>query len=147
MSTAANRGKYAEAQVKKKLASLESARQAHARWPDARAGSFAVALADFLIMRDRRMTLLEVKEVAHDFRMSHTNLGLDQIARMRMWASAGAQADVLVYHSTTKLWRTAEIHWFLENYRKVDDDGKKVGSWDLRSLEHVTLDEYFGGWL
>lgn len=147
MSTAANRGKYAEAQVKKKLASLESARQAHARWPDARAGSFAVALADFLIMRDRRMTLLEVKEVAHDFRMSHTNLGLDQIARMRMWASAGAQADVLVYHSTTKLWRTAEIRWFHENYRKVDDDGKKVGSWDLRSLEHVTLDEYFGGWL
>ena len=147
MSTIGTRGKTAEALVKKKLASLESARQAHARWPDARAGSFAVALADFLIMRDGRMTLLEVKEVAHDFRLSHTNLGLDQIARMRMWASAGAQADVLVYHSTTKLWRTAEIHWFHENYRKVDGDGKKVGSWDLRSLEHVTLDEYFGGWL
>ena len=147
MSTIGTRGKTAEALVKKKLASLESARQAHARWPDARAGSFAVALADFLIMRDRRMTLLEVKEVAHDFRMSHTNLGLDQIARMRMWSSAGAQADVLVYHSTTKLWRTAEIHWFHENYRKVDEKGKAVGSWDLRSLEHVTLDEYFGGWL
>ena len=147
MSTAANRGKYAEAQVKKKLASLESARQAFARWPDARSGSFAVALADFLIMRDGRMTLLEVKEVAHDFRLNHGNLGTDQIGRMRAWASAGAQADVLVYHSTTKLWRTAEIHWFHENYRKVDDDGKKVGSWDLRSLEHVTLDEYFGGWL
>ena len=147
MSTAANRGKYAEAQVKKKLASLESARQAHARWPDARAGSFAVALADFLIMRDRRMTLLEVKEVAHDFRLNHTNLGLDQIARLRMWASAGAQADVLVYHSTTKLWRTASIQWFFENYRKTDENGKAVGSWDLRSLEHVTLDEYFGGWL
>ena len=147
MSTIGTRGKTAEALVKKKLASLESARQAHARWPDARAGSFAVALADFLIMRDGRMTLLEVKEVAHDFRLSHTNLGLDQIARMRMWASAGAQADVLVYHSTTKLWRTAEIHWFHENYRTVDGDGKKVGSWDLRSLEHVTLDEYFGGWL
>ena len=147
MSTAANRGKYAEAQVKKKLASLESARQAFARWPDARSGSFAVALADFLIMRNGRMTLLEVKEVAHDFRLPHENLGLGQIGRMRAWASAGAQADVLVYHSTTKLWRTAEIHWFHENYRKVDDDGKKVGSWDLRSLEHVTLDEYFGGWL
>ena len=147
MSTVGTRGKYAETQVKKKLASLESARQSSYRVPDARSGSFAVALADFLIMRDGRMTLLEVKEVAHDFRLSHTNLGLDQIARMRMWASAGAQADVLVYHSTTKLWRTAEIHWFHENYRKVDGDGKKVGSWDLRSLEHVTLDEYFGGWL
>ena len=147
MSTVGTRGKYAETQVKKKLASLESARQAHARWPDARAGSFAVALADFLIMRDRRMTLLEVKEVAHDFRLSHGNLGTDQIGRMRAWASAGAQADVLVYHSTTKLWRTAEIHWFHENYRKVDEKGKAVGSWDLRSLEHVTLDEYFGGWL
>lgn len=147
MTTTANRGKTAETLVKKKLASLESARQAYARWPDARSGSFAVALADFLIMRDGRMTLLEVKEVAHDFRLSHTNLGLDQIARMRMWASAGAQSDVLVYHSTTRLWRTASIQWFHENYRKVDDDGKKVGSWDLRSLEHVTLDEYFGGWL
>ena len=147
MSTVGTRGKYAEAQVKKKLASLESVRQASYRVPDARAGSFAVALADFLIMRDRRMTLLEVKEVAHDFRLNHTNLGLDQISRMRMWASAGAQADVLVYHTTTKLWRVADIHWFYENYRKVDDDGKKVGSWDLRSLEHVTLDEYFGGWL
>ena len=147
MSTAANRGKYAEGQVKKKLASLESARQAFARWPDARSGSFAVALADFLIMRDGRMTLLEVKEVNHEFRLPHTNLGTDQIGRMRAWASAGAQADVLVYHNTTKLWRVADIHWFHEGYRKVDGDGKKVGSWDLRVLEHVTLDEYFGGWL
>lgn len=147
MSTVGTRGKYAETQVKKKLASLESVRQASYRVPDARAGSFAVALADFLIMRDGRMTLLEVKEVAHDFRLNHTNLGLDQIARLRMWASAGAQGHVLVYHSTAKLWRVADIHWFYENYRKVDDDGKKVGSWDLRSLEHVTLDEYFGGWL
>lgn len=147
MSTIGTRGKTAEALVKKKLASLESARQSSYRVPDARSGSFAVALADFLIMRDGRMTLLEVKEVAHDFRLPHTNLDLSQIGRMRAWASAGAQADVLVYHSTTKLWRTAEIHWFHENYRKVDGDGKKVGSWDLRSLEHVTLDEYFGGWL
>ena len=147
MSTVGTRGKYAEAQVKKKLASLESVKQASYRVPDARSGSFAVALAVFLIMRDGRMTLLEVKEVGHDFRLPYTNLGLDQIGRMRAWGSAGAQSDVLVYHSTTKLWRTAEIHWFYENYRKVDGDGKKVGSWDLRSLEHVTLDEYFGGWL
>lgn len=147
MTTAANRGKTAEALVKKKLASLESARQAFARWPDARSGSFAVALADFLIMRDGRMTLLEVKEVAHDFRLPHENLGLGQIGRMRAWTSAGAQSDVLVYHSTTKLWRVADIHWFYENYRKVDDDGKKVGSWDLRSLEHVTLDDYFKDFL
>lgn len=145
MSTAANRGKYAEAQVKKKLASLESARQAYARWPDARSGSFAVALADFLIMRDGRMTLLEVKEVAHDFRLSHTNLDLSQIGRMRAWASAGAQADVLVYHSTTKLWRTASIQWFFENYRRINEAGKAVGSWDLREFPTMTLDEYFGG--
>lgn len=147
MSTVGTRGKYAETQVKKKLASLESARQAHARWPDARAGSFAVALADFLIMRDGRMTLLEVKEVAHDFRLNHGNLDLSQIGRMRAWASAGAQADVLVYHSTTKLWRTAEIHWFHENYRRVNETGKAVGSWDLREFPTMTLDEYFGGWL
>lgn len=147
MTTTANRGKTAEALVKKKLASLESARQAYARWPDARAGSFAVALADFLIMRDGRMTLLEVKEVAHDFRLSHGNLGTDQIGRMRAWSSAGAQAHVLVYHSTTKLWRAADIYWFYTGYRKVDGDGKKVGSWDLRELSTMALDEYFGEWL
>ena len=147
MSTVGTRGKTAETLVKKKLASLESARQAFYRVPDARSGSFAVALADFLIMRDGRMTLLEVKEVAHDFRLPHTNLDLSQIGRMRAWASAGAQADVLVYHSTTKLWRTAEIHWFHENYRKVDEKGKAVGSWDLREFPTMTLDEYFGGGL
>lgn len=147
MSTVGTRGKYAEAQVKKKLASLESARQSSYRVPDARSGSFAVALADFLIMRDGRMTLLEVKEVAHDFRLPHTNLDLSQIGRMRAWSSAGAQAHVLVYHSTTKLWRAADIHWFYTGYRKVDGDGKKVGSWDLRELSTMALDEYFGEWL
>jgi len=147
MSTAANRGKYAEAQVKKKLAGLESARQSSYRVPDARSGSFAVALADFLIMRDGRMTLLEVKEVAHDFRLPHENLGLGQIGRMRAWASAGAQSDVLVYHRTTKLWRTASIQWFFENYRRVNETGKAVGSWDLREFPTMTLDEYFGEWL
>ena len=147
MSTVGTRGKYAEAQVKKKLAGLESVRQASYRVPDARAGSFAVALADFLIMRDGRMTLLEVKEVAHDFRLNHTNLDLSQIGRMRMWKAAGAQAHVLVYHSTSKLWRVSDVLWFHAHYRKVDDNGKVVGSWDLRNTAHITLDDYFKDFL
>lgn len=147
MSTVGTRGKYAETQVKKKLAGLESARQAHARWPDARAGSFAVALADFLIMRDGRMTLLEVKEVNHEFRLPHTNLGTDQIGRMRAWKSAKAQAHVLVYHTPTKLWRAADISWYFLNYTKTNEAGKAVGSWDLREMSTIALDDYFKDFL
>lgn len=141
------RGKYAEGQVKKKLASLESANQAYARWPDARAGSFAVALADFLIMRNGKITLLEVKEVENEFRLPYKNLDTSQIGRMRMWKAAGAQGHVLVYHTSTKLWRAADVSWFFLNYTKTNEAGKPVGSWDLRSISTIALDDYFGSFL
>lgn len=141
------RGKYAEGQVKKKLASLEAANQAYARWPDARSGSFAVALADFLIMRNGKMTLLEVKEVNHEFRLNYQNFDASQIARMRMWKSAGAQGHVLVYHTPSKFWRAADVSWFFLNYTKTNEVGKAVGSWDLRTIEPITLDDYFGSFL
>lgn len=141
------RGKYAEGQVKKKLASLESAAQTSYRVPDARSGSFAVALADFLIMRNGKMTLLEVKEVNHEFRLNYQNFDASQIARMRMWKAAGAQGHVLVYHTPSKLWRAADISWFYLNYTKTNEAGKAVGSWDLRSVSTISLDDYFGSFL
>lgn len=143
MSTAANRGKYAEGLVKKKLVSLEAANFSHARWPDAHAGSRTVALADFQYMCRGKFTLLEVKEVDHDFRLPYKNLDTDQIGRMRMWKAAGSQGHVLVYHTPTKLWRVADISWFFIHRIYVDDRGKKVGSYDLRELEFITLDDYF----
>lgn len=143
MTTYSGRGLKAEALVKKKLVSLEAADFSHARWPDARAGSFAVALADFLIMHKGKMTLLEVKEVAHSFRLPHTNLGTDQIGRMRAWKSAGAQGHVLVYSSIDKTWRAADISWFHLHYTKVSETGKAVGSWDMREVPLITLEDYF----
>ena len=144
MSTLGTRGKSAEKLVKEAIAQYsKSADFDGARWPDARAGSFVTALTDFVVMHKGRMTLLEVKEVAHDFRLPHKNLDTDQIATMRKWKLAKAQGHVLVYHTTTKLWRAADVSWFFLNHRKQDDNGKAVGSWDLRPVPFITLDDYF----
>jgi penicillin-binding protein-related factor A (putative recombinase) len=146
MSTA-NRGKTAEAFVKRKLVSLESANTTHVRYPDARSGSFQVALADFLVLREGKLTLLEVKEVAHDYRLGYTNLSTSQISRLRMWKAAGANAHILVYHSTNKTWRAADVSWFFLNHKTLSDNGKPVGSWDMREVPLIGLDDYFSTFL
>ena len=143
MVTAANRGKEAENAVKKKLVSLEASAFCHERLPDARAGSFKVALADFQYIQAGKFTLLEVKQVDHEFRLPHKNLDSSQIARLRMWKAAGSQAHVLVYHTPTKLWRVADISWFFLHKITESETGKKVGSWNLTDVPFITLDDYF----
>ena len=147
MIASANRGKHAEAQIKKKLVSLEAGDFCHYRLPDAHAGSRAATLSDFLVCRKGKLTLLEVKQVNHTHLLPHKNLGLEQIANQKMWKAAGSQAHILVYHTPTKLWRAADISWYFLNYTKTNEAGKAVGSWDLRELEYVTLDDYFKGFL
>lgn len=139
----ANRGRKAEALVKKKLTALEAANFAHYRLPDTHSGSFTRTLADFMFVKEGKLILLEVKEVAHDFRLPYGNLKVEQIATLRAWKSAGARGHVLIYHSTTKLWRAADISWFFLNYKKVSETGKPIGSWDLSSIPTGTLDSYF----
>ena len=138
-----DRGKTAERLVKKKLAGLEAANFCHARWPDRRAGSFVAALADFLVMRSSRLTLLEVKETQHEFRLPYSSFGDEQIARMRMWTMAGAQAHILVYSSTLKVWRAEDIDWFFTNKILKTEAGRPVGSWNLSEVPITTLDDYF----
>ena len=139
----ANRGRKAESLVKKKLTALEAANFAHYRLPDTHAGSFTRTLADFMFVKEGKLILLEVKETVHEFRLPYGNLKVEQIATLRAWKSAGARGHVLIYHSTTKLWRAADISWFFLNYKKVSETGKPIGSWDLSSIPTGTLDSYF----
>ena len=144
MVAAANRGKYAEGEVKKFLKKMEAANCAHHRFPDAHSGSMVTAPADFMFMQAGIFRLLEVKEVQHDFRLPYDNFSPDQVARMRLWQAAGAYAWVLVYHKNLKAWRLIPAEWFL-NRPKLSASGKPVGSWVLDEFPLVTLAEAFTG--
>lgn len=144
MVAAANRGKYAEGEVKKFLKKMEAANCAHHRFPDAHSGSMVTAPADFMFMQAGIFRLLEVKEIQHDFRMPYDNFSPDQVARMRMWQAAGAHAWVLVYHKNLKAWRLIPAEWFL-NRPKLSASGKPLGSWVLDEFPLMTLTEAFTG--
>lgn len=133
MSSPADRGKVAEGKVKTALEKLaKQADTAFYRLPDARAGSMKETLADFLVCSKNRMYLLEVKETEHEYRLPHGNFTTDQVARMRRFEMAGALSFVMVYHSTLEMWRYGRIELFRE---------RVGGSWDLRNLPLLTLDE------
>ena len=130
--TTANRGKYAESAVRKYLNSLNLQTLAWYRLPDAHAGSFTPSLADFIIINDGQPILLEVKEVAHDYRLPVGNFKLENRARMRLFQEAGCRCEVLIYHSTTKKWRRQPLDYF----STLDS-----GSWDFRETLELTLKE------
>lgn len=129
MSTT-NRGKVAEGQVKKALAAITRQDFAWNRLPDAHAGSRQPTLADFLLINKGQPILLEVKEVAHDYRLPVHNFKLENRARMRMFQLAGAKCVVLIYHSTTKVWRYLTLDYF---------GTQDTGSWDLREIPELKL--------
>lgn len=143
MTNFADRGKYAESQVKTLLKKLEAANCTHHRFPDKRAGSFVTAPADFLLLQEGKLRLLEVKEVQHQTRLPYKNLEQGQLARMLMWQAAGASCWVLVYHTPIKSWRLLPAEFF-KNRQKTTDTGKPVGSWDLNDIPTQTLIEAFG---
>ena len=131
MSSYANRGKEAEALVKKIL--TEMSKQADTvfyRFPDARAGSLQTAPADFMLVCKGRLALLEIKEVEHSFRLPHANL--TQVPKLRRYQMAGVESYVLVYFKPEKAWRVARVDFFL------DTSG---GSWDMRGQALLTLNE------
>lgn len=143
---AANRGKVAENQVKKALEKM--AQQAcfdyERNYDSHSAGGvrFQPRTGDFTLFWIGGHAVIEVKEVAHDYRLPKGNFGIPQINRMRKRRIAGAEALVLVRHSTTGYWRRVPFSVFQEN------DGK--GSWDLRDFPQYTsvdllLEEHFQG--
>lgn len=135
MATSANRGKVAEGKVKKELDLLSKlANFDYERIVDAfssRGGASASRPGDFLAFQDGVATLLEVKEVAHDFRLPRANFKVDQRARMMKRHYAGCRCYVVVYSSTTGLWRLLPITYF---------GTETTGSWDLSSVPAAALD-------
>ena len=144
MVTAANRGKYAEGKVKAELKKLEAANCTHHRFPDAHSGSFITAPADFLILQNGRLRLLEVKQVEHGERLAYGNFSPEQVNRMFMWKLAGADTWVLVYHVPHKAWRLIPADWFRSRPLKTATD-KPLGSWVLTEFPLLTLTEAFLG--
>ena len=144
MVTAANRGKYAEGKVKAELRKLEAANCTHHRFPDAHSGSFVTAPADFLILQNGRLRLLEVKQVEHGERLAYGNFNAEQVNRMHMWNLAGADTWVLVYHVPHKAWRLIPADWFRNRPLKTVTD-KSIGSWVLTEFPLLTLQAAFLG--
>lgn len=133
----ADRGKVAEGKVRARLAEICVRQdQAWDRLPDMRAGSKSAAICDFMYICKGVFWLIEVKQTKHPHRLPHGNFDPAQIARMRMWASAGAETLVIIYHSELDAWRAAPIRFFFENR-----DG---GSWDLRHLPLMKLEDILG---
>lgn len=132
--SAANRGKYAEGKVKDKLKLMEAQNCTHHRFPDAHAGSFAVTPSDFMVCKEGKLTLLEVKEVQHSYRLPHKNFAKDQCGRMRNWKIAGAEAWVVVYFVPEKAYRFSDVDYFLD---------RTGGSWNMKDFPLVSLDTVF----
>jgi penicillin-binding protein-related factor A (putative recombinase) len=126
--TAANRGKGPEGHVK---AFLQAYSAAHAtfdfeRKHDAHSagGRFQRQTYDFAWFTPGRHGGIEVKEVKHDFRIPYGNFGSDQVGALYKRALAGGYVTILVFHSTTSLWRICPLAPF-----RTREEGK--GSWDL----------------
>jgi penicillin-binding protein-related factor A (putative recombinase) len=137
MATEANRGKKLEDLLKKEFMKLDAARSSFTfeRIMDARSslGKMSSPRAgDFCLYDNGRNILVEAKEVAHDYRLPAANFGLDQRARARKRIMAGTIYYVVVYHSTTKVYRVQELDFF----GLLDK-----GSWDFRGTEELTLQQ------
>lgn len=129
-----NRGKQAEGILKLHLTKLaKQADTAFYRLPDAHSGAFTPTLADFLLMHKSQLYLIECKQVNHTCRLPFSNFKDSQVARMRMWQLAGAQAIVLIYHTPLDAWRGLPLDHFL--------DRSQGGSWDLSHIPTVKLED------
>lgn len=130
-SERANRGKYAEGQVKQhlKILSLGNKDFDFERKYDARAsrGRIPSQAGDFGFFAPSRHGLIEAKEVEHDFRLPKKNFNPDGWGRLTMRRMAGGEIIIVVCHMTTKLWRTPDFQFFL------DRGGQP--SWDLSEFK------------
>lgn len=127
--TSANRGKSAEADVRKYLKAYDEKHQDFDwhRVPDAHSagGRFNPVVYDFAFFRPGVHGGLEVKEVKHACRIPHGNFGEQQVAKLWKRQLAGGVIVVIVYHSTSQMWRVTDLTRF-----RV----RTGGSWDLSDL-------------
>lgn len=134
MTSPSNRGKVAERLVKQELDKLSKrANFDYERITDAyssRGGAATSRPGDFLVFENGTAFLLEVKEVAHTYRLPKRNFPPDQRARMHKRALAGCVCTVLVYFSESKMWRCLPLS---------DFDAGTTGSWDFSEVPAQTL--------
>jgi hypothetical protein len=128
VTSVGQRGKYAEGKVRAVLEYLNHkyAKFDYGRIYDARsAGGKGIPArpGDFEFYAPGLFGLIEAKEVEHDFRLPKKNLDKEQIAKLRKRQLAGGTIFVLIYHTTTGLWRRVPIEWLHERAGQP--------SWDL----------------
>ena len=125
-----SRGKYAEGKVREalKVLALGNKDFDFERKYDARAsrGRIPSQTGDFGWYSINRHGVIEVKQVEHDFRLPRKNFDPAKWGRLKLRRMAGGEIGILVYHSTTKLWRAPSFDFFLAN--------ADVPSWDLSAF-------------
>ena len=137
--TAANRGKWAEGKLDAEFSKLNSkyANFCHERILDAyssRGATSSSRAGDFGVYYAGLNFVIEVKTVDHDYRLPRSNFKLDQRARMYKRQLAGSHCFIVIYHSTTKLWRMLPLDYF----RKTAEE---TGSWDMSAEPTLSLDD------
>lgn len=133
----ADRGKVFEGDLKKRFEAETKLRASFdfERIPDAHSTRGALSsprVGDFLLFNRGVCTVLEAKEVAHDYRLPSGNVKSDQRARMRRRSLAGIRCLVCVSHTTNSTYRLIPSAWF---------DGAPVASWDLSGHKILTFEE------
>ncbi len=139
------RGKYAEKKVHDYFKKID---ETTVHWDFERIGDARSAggrgaksvVGDFSFFSPEVFGVAEVKEIKHDFRIPAANIS--QLPKLRKRTLAGGRCFVVVYHSTTKLWRCIPAGQL---------ELKSSGSWDLRdyptfpTLEEALPRELIGG--
>lgn len=128
-NSAAGRGKKPEAEVMKYLKAYDAKHQDFdfSRNYDSHSagGRFQRQTGDFQFYSPGAHGVIEVKEVAHAFRVPHKNLTEESAAKLWKRQLAGGEVIVLIYHSVTGKWRVADLNFF-----KI----RTGGSWDLSGM-------------
>lgn len=128
-TSSANRGKYAEGEVKKILEKHTVLSDFdYERIHDAFSsrGGFQVSRPGDFQVYHNGTTLIEVKEVNFPHRLPKANFGADQRARMKKRQLAGVRVVTLVYFKPLNAWRMVEgMEWF---------EGPEGGSWFFESV-------------
>lgn len=132
----ANRGKSAEKKVRdylkkvdERLLNWDFERLSDARSAGGRGAKIVVG--DYAIFNPAFHGVIEVKEIAHDYRIPAANI--TQLPKLRKRALAGGHCYVLVLHTTTGKWR---------RILATDLELRNTGSWDLRPYpEYDSLED------
>lgn len=143
--SAGQRGKFAEKKVREYLEKVDQqlVHFDYERVSDARSAGGRGAktvVGDFMFFTPELHGVIEVKEIGHDFRIPAKNI--TQLPKLRKRLLAGGRCYVVVYHTTTQLWRCIPAE---------ELELRTTGSWDLRdfptyeSLEQALPIKILGG--